>query len=322
MRIERTADFKLGLFIYCLLSLVAITLLLFAGGFTTSIKAGMAFLDWPLSNGSINPEGWLTESDKFAEHSHRLLGAQIGLISIGLVLWTYLKESRAWVRHLSIALLAIVIFQGLLGGGRVVFDQLNTFWDNNLVAQSFAVAHACGAMLVLTLLVSLTIASSKAWISGRFDFSNLEGACCLKRLAWIAYGLTFVQIAVGAVMRHADAGLAIARFPLANAHSVLPDYWNFGVSIHFAHRVGALVLTAFLIYYCVRLFKQRRVHGFFFRYPLMISGILLLQVYLGALTIWTVKNPYSATMHHLVGALLLATVWGTTFILNKQPASA
>ena len=135
------------------------------------------------------------------------------MISLGLVLWTYLKESRAWVRHLSVALLAIVIFQGLLGGGRVVFDQLNTLSDNNLVAQSFAVAHACGAMLVLTLLVSLTIASSKAWISGRFDFSNLEGACCLRRMAWIAYGLTFVQIAVGAVMRHADAGLAIARFP-------------------------------------------------------------------------------------------------------------
>ena len=65
-------------------------------------------------------------------------------------------------------------------------------------------------------------------------------------MAWIAYGLTFVQIAVGAVMRHADAGLAIARFPLANANSVIPDYWNFAISIHFAHRVGALVLTAFL----------------------------------------------------------------------------
>jgi cytochrome c oxidase assembly protein subunit 15 len=321
MKIERTADFKLGLFIYCLLSLLAITLLLFAGGFTTSIKAGMAFLDWPLSNGSINPEGWLTESDKFAEHSHRLLGAQIGLISIGLVLWTYLRESRAWVRHLSVALLAIVIFQGLLGGGRVVFDQLNTLSDNNLVAQSFAVAHACGAMLVLTLLVSLTIASSKAWISGHFNFTNLEQACCFKRMAWIAYGLTFIQIAMGAVMRHADAGLAIARFPLANANSLIPDYWNFAISIHFAHRVGALVLTVFLVYYCVRLFQQRRVHGFFFRYPLMISAILFVQVYLGALTIWTVKNPYSATMRHLVGAFLLATIWGTTFILSKKQSS-
>ena len=55
-------------------TLVWITFLLYAGGFTTSIRAGMAFLDWPLSNGSINPEGWLENEDMMAEHSHRLLG--------------------------------------------------------------------------------------------------------------------------------------------------------------------------------------------------------------------------------------------------------
>ena len=119
---SRTSHFKLGLFIYCLFALVSITLLLFAGGFTTSIKAGMAFLDWPLSNGSINPEGWLSETDKFAEHSHRLLGMQIGIIAIGLVLWTFLREARAWVRKLAWALLGLVILQGLLGGARVLFD--------------------------------------------------------------------------------------------------------------------------------------------------------------------------------------------------------
>ena len=140
----RTAHFKLGLFIYCLFALVSITLLLFAGGFTTSIKAGMAFLDWPLSNGSINPEGWLSEKDKFAEHSHRLLGMQIGIIAIGLVLWTFLREERAWVRKLAWALLGLVIFQGLLGGARVLFDQLNTQAESNLLAQFFLVAHASG----------------------------------------------------------------------------------------------------------------------------------------------------------------------------------
>ena len=277
MNVSRTADFKLGLFLYCLFALVSITLLLFAGGFTTSIKAGMAFLDWPLSNGSINPEGWLTETDKFAEHSHRLLGMQIGLISIGLVLWTFLRESRAWVRKMAWALLALVVFQGLLGGARVLFDQLNTLAESNLVAQFFLVAHACGAMLVLTLLVSITFACSKSWITGRYAFPEDSEKDSLKRLAWIAYLATFVQIFMGAVMRHADAGLAIARFPLANDSSLLPAYWNFAVSIHFAHRLGAL-------------------------------------------TIWTAKNPYSATMHHLVGAFLLATVWGITFILSRNRA--
>ena len=320
MNVSRTADFKLGLFLYCLFALVSITLLLFAGGFTTSIKAGMAFLDWPLSNGSINPKGWLTETDKFAEHSHRLLGMQIGLISMGLVLWTFLRESRAWVRKMAWALLALVVFQGLLGGARVLFDQLNTMAESNLLAQFFLVAHACGAMLVLTLLVSITFACSKSWITNQYAFPEDSEKDSLKRLAWIAYLATFVQIFMGAVMRHADAGLAIARFPLANDSSLLPTYWNFAVSIHFAHRVGALILTVLLVYFVWRLLKHRALDKLFFRFPILISVILSLQVYLGALTIWTAKNPYSATMHHLVGAFLLATVWGITFILSRNRA--
>jgi cytochrome c oxidase assembly protein subunit 15 len=280
----------------------------------------MAFLDWPLSNGSINPEGWLTESDKFAEHSHRLLGMQIGLISIGLVLWTFLRESRAWVRRMAWALLALVIFQGLLGGARVLFDQLNTLAESNLVAQLFLVAHACGAMLALTLLVSLTFACSKAWISNTFQFPEEKERHSLKRLAWVAYLATFVQIFMGAGMRHADAGLAIARFPLANDSSLIPAYWNFAVSIHFAHRVGALILTVLLVYFVVRLLKHRALDKIFVRFPILISVVLSLQVYLGALTIWTAKNPYSATMHHLVGAFLLATVWGITLLLSRSRA--
>ena len=275
----------------------------------------MALIEWV-----DQPQGWLTETDKFAEHSHRLLGMQIGLISMGLVLWTFLRESRAWVRKMAWALLALVVFQGLLGGARVLFDQLNTLAESNLVAQFFLVAHACGAMLVLTLLVSITFACSKSWITGQYAFPEDLEKDSLKRLAWIAYLATFVQIFMGAVMRHADAGLAIARFPLANDSSLLPAYWNFAVSIHFAHRVGALILTVLLVYFVWRLLKHRALDKLFFRFPILISVILSLQVYLGALTIWTAKNPYSATMHHLVGAFLLATVWGITFILSRNRA--
>ncbi len=317
MRLLRTTDFKLGLFLYCIVALVAITLLLFAGGFTTSIKAGMAFLDWPLSNGSINPEGWLSESDKFAEHSHRLLGMQVGLISIGLVIWALLRESRAWVRNMTWALLFLIIIQGLIGGARVIFDQLNTSADSNILAQLFLVAHASGAMLILTLLVSITFACSRFWVEGLLKMPPTRVQNKLKKFALWAYVATFLQIFIGAVMRHADAGLAIARFPLANESSLLPNYWNFAISIHFAHRVGALILTILLISFSLRLFAYRAFDRIFFYFPIIITLVLSFQIYLGALTIWTVKNPYSATIHHLVGAFLLATVWGITFILNR-----
>ncbi len=312
---KRTSAYKPWLFYYCLFALGWITVLLYAGGFTTSIKAGMAFLDWPLSDGSVNPEGWLSESDKLAEHSHRLLGMKIGLLSIGLLLWTWLREERLWLRKLARILVLVVILQGVLGGARVRFDQLNLMTDHNLLAQSFAVAHACGAMVVLGLLVAVAIGSSRHWI----ERPHAAGAASsrLRRLGIASCALVFLQILVGAIMRHADAGLAIPRFPLATASSLLPAHWNFDVTVHFAHRVGALLVTILLIAFVLRLWSA---HG---RVKVLAVGagvltaLLCLQVYLGALTIWTVKNPYVATLHHLVGAFLLASTWALTLLVHR-----
>ena len=114
--IQRSANYQPWFFYYCLFALFWVTLLLFAGGFTTTIRAGMAFLDWPLSNGSINPDGWITETDKLAEHSHRLLGMKVGLIAIGLWVWAWLRQERKSVHLLTLSLLSMIVLQGLMGG--------------------------------------------------------------------------------------------------------------------------------------------------------------------------------------------------------------
>jgi len=315
---KRNAAYKPWLFAYCCFALAWITLLLYAGGFTTSIKAGMAFLDWPLSDGSVNPEGWLTETDKLAEHSHRLLGAKIGLLSIGLFIWTWLREERRWLSTLSRVLVLVVILQGVLGGARVRFDRLNLMTEHNLLAQSFAVAHACGAMVVLGILVAITLGCSRAWTEGRPD-STGSPPSHLRKLGVTACGLLFLQILVGAIMRHADAGLAIPRFPLASESSLLPAYWNFDVAIHFAHRAGALVVTAALLGFAVELWRRASQHRGFATGAVGLVLLLGLQIYLGALTIWTVKNPYVATLHHLGGAFLLASTWALTLLVHRPP---
>ncbi|TVP75477.1 MAG: cytochrome oxidase assembly protein [Puniceicoccaceae bacterium] len=314
---QRTSGYKPWLFIYCIFALCWITVLLYAGGFTTSIKAGMAFLDWPLSDGSINPEGWMTETDKLAEHSHRLLGMKIGLLSIGLFLWTWLRESRAWVRTLARVLLWLVILQGVLGGARVRFDQLNIMTDHNLLAQTFAVIHACGAMLVLGLLVAITLACSRRWIEATPRRVAVQSAS-VKNWGIAATVTIFLQILTGAIMRHADAGLAIVHFPLSSPDSLLPAYWNFGVGIHFIHRVGAIVVTVVLLIFLGKVWGSPRARQALGYGALMVTVALGLQIFLGALTIWTVKNPYAATLHHLVGAFLLASTWGLTFLAHHR----
>ncbi len=53
--------------------------LIFVGGLVTSWQAGMAVPDWPLSFGSLNPDGWWANFPVRLEHGHRLLAAFVGL---------------------------------------------------------------------------------------------------------------------------------------------------------------------------------------------------------------------------------------------------
>lgn len=313
---KRTAKYKPWLFAFCIFSLCWITLLLYAGGFTTTIRAGMAFLDWPLSNGSLNPENWTQQTDMLAEHSHRLLGQIIGILSLILLYLMWLKEERPWLRRLSRFLVLVVILQGLLGGARVVFDRLNIQTDHNLIAQSFAVIHACGAMIVLGTLVALTFSSSKSWIERKSGLAR-PVPNSIKVWGIVSTVAIFLQILIGAIMRHVEAGLAIAKFPMAQPGSLLPAYWNFDVAIHFAHRVGAVVVTIVLLVYLSKLWANANTRKAFIAGILTVLGLLFVQVWLGAQTIWTVRNIHVTTIHHLTGAFLLASTWSLTFLTYR-----
>ncbi len=304
---SRTAEFKPRLAIYSLIVVFATTFLLYAGGFTTSIGAGMAFPDWPLSNGSLNPEGWLEDQAMMAEHSHRLLGAKIGLLTLSLAIWIWVRDSRRWMRYLAVGSLIAVVLQGLLGGFRVLFNSLQ-----------FAMIHGCLAQIFLCMLVSIAAGQSVWWYRNLAKKDNdLVASKQIKRLGLIVCGLIFVQLIVGAIMRHSGAGLAIPTFPLTPEGGVLPAAWNFRVSIHFAHRCMALIISVVYIYWAARIVSNKLLDGRI--KGLGWIGILLLftQVTLGAMVIWTFRSPVPTTVHVMVGAFLFATSWLITFFQFK-----
>jgi cytochrome c oxidase assembly protein subunit 15 len=171
-------------------------------------------------------------------------------------------------------------------------------------------------MIVLGILVALTIGTSRRWIERQGGLSQ-PAPDSIKFWGIAATVTIFLQILIGAIMRHAEAGLAIAQFPMAQPGSMLPAYWNFDVSIHFAHRVGAVVVTLALLIFLSQLWANFNTRKAFMLGILTVLGLLIIQVYLGALTIWTVRNPYVATIHHLVGAFLLASTWGITFLAHR-----
>src|SRR5215471_12438469 len=96
--------------------------LIFMGGLVTSHGAGMSVPDWPNSYGYnmflFPPRLWI--GGILYEHTHRLMGTVVGLCSILLAVWAWRTETRRSVRYLAYSILASVIFQGVLGGLRVV----------------------------------------------------------------------------------------------------------------------------------------------------------------------------------------------------------
>jgi cytochrome c oxidase assembly protein subunit 15 len=297
------------LFGLCLVALAWSVLVLQAGGFTTSIRAGMAFLDWPLSNGSVNPPGWLTEIDKFAEHSHRLAAAGLGLLSIAIAVAHRLRETRRSIRLAAYALVGLVVFQGLLGGLRVLLDRLNIGGDGNFKAAAFAVGHAVNAQLTLALLAFIALAHSAAWLRARRSAPR-----SLFRLGAVAASLTLSVIVVGAVMRQGHFTLWVA----SPADALFVPSIGVGVAwwVNLFHRCGALLAGASICVFAVQLAR----HGFpFLRWATLVA-LVFLQVLLGILSLRLYDNPHVRTVHLVIGAVLFSSLCAAVLLARRSSA--
>ena len=135
------------------------------------------------------------------------------------------------MRRLGYVALAAVITQGILGG-------ITVLW---YLPDPISIAHAGLAQLVFCLTLVITLVTSPGWKRGHPANDNT-----LQAVTAITAAATYVQILIGATMRHTGAGLAIPDFPLAFGH-VIPPSWTAAIAIHYAHRVGALLVSLLII---------------------------------------------------------------------------
>ncbi len=319
----RTSSHKPALAVFAAVGSVWVFLLVTLGAFTTSIGAGMAFPDWPLSNGSINPEGWLTDIAMFAEHSHRLTGMIMGFITIGLVIWLWRREERGWLRNLAGWALVIVVIQGILGGKRVTLNEIDIPWFEMSLGQLLRIPHGILAHLYVCILIAVAISCSRAWIE-----QSVPVGKAIRRLGIISCLLVIAQLVIAATMRHNGAGLAIHTFPFSTPEGhLLPSTWDFRIGIHFAHRVMAVVLAIVLVAFAWAVHRDRGATAPMRAAAASLVALLFLQILLGAQIIWTYRKPEVTTGHVVVGALTLAvTFWLTWFAhrdsLQRTPAAS
>ncbi len=313
-RFHRTPTHKPALAVFAAIGSVWVFLLVTLGAFTTSIGAGMAFPDWPLSHGSINPEGWLQDIAMFAEHSHRLSGMVMGFVTIGLAIWLWRREERGWLRALGGWALVIVIFQGILGGKRVLLDAMAVPGFEMSLGQMLRIPHGILAHIYVCLLIAIAVACSREWLT-----RSVPVSATVRRVGIICCLLVVAQLVIGATMRHNGAGLAIYTFPYSTPDNQwLPAQWSFPVAIHFAHRAMAVVLSFALVYFAILVHRDPGAPASLRAAASALVGLLLLQIALGAQIIWSLRKADITTAHVVVGALTLAVTFWITWMAHRD----
>src|SRR6478752_723114 len=181
--------------------------LIWVGGLVTTYKAGMAVPDWPGTYGYnlfLYPwQTWLAGPwDLFIEHGHRLLGASAGILAIGLVVAVLVTDRRPGLVAAACGALVLVIFQGALGGARVRLD-----------ARLLAMLHGCVGPLFFAYLAGLVVVTSNWWHEAE-QLSSPDGQR-LTRAAWTTAVIVYLQLVLGAVVRHVPLGAAPGIFRAA-----------------------------------------------------------------------------------------------------------
>jgi cytochrome c oxidase assembly protein subunit 15 len=312
--LPRTAGYKPALAAFSAVAAAWVFVLVSLGAFTTTIGAGMAFPDWPLSNGSLNPSGWLTNLAMFAEHSHRLSAGVMTILTGILAVWTWRTESRAWLRRLSYFAVGLVVAQAVVGGLRVLFDPVRVEAVDTSAGRLIAMLHACLAQAFACTLIAIAAACSRGWIQGPIPVGGR-----LRRIGVACCALFFLQLGIAAVMRHSFAGLAIPTFPWSTPQGgLLPAHWDFRVGIQFAHRVMACVITAAVAVFALAIWRDRGATLAMRTGASTLVSLLALQILLGAQIIWTQREAAVTTGHVLVGALTLATAFWLTWLSHRD----
>ncbi len=327
---------------YAMFVVGCIVVLIFFGGQVKSTSSGLAVPDWPNTYGHFMfAFPWeKMVGGIFWEHMHRVIASVVGLLTFGLTIWIYIVEKeRKWVRTIALWASIAVLIQGIFGGLTVIY--LLPVWASG--------THGTLAQIYFCLVATIAMVTSPRWIDNPERMPDSRGKFSLRNVALGTTIVIFMQLVIGAIMRHSEAGLVIPDFPMMFGSWVPPlsaesiEHANqvlmrtgllskadltevtFGqMFIHLLHRAWAVVVSGMIIWTFVKVWRNFSLKEF--RRPaLYLLFLLIAQVTLGILTILTEKQFTITTLHVVTGALTLVTsliLTVQTWHLLYAPSSA
>jgi cytochrome c oxidase assembly protein subunit 15 len=323
---------------------LGVFVLLVAGALVTSTESGLAVPDWPLSYGKVMPT---MVGGILYEHGHRLIAAAVSAL-VGLELGALLLflEGRKAVKVLAAAAFGAILLQALLGGLTVLFllppaiSSAHAALAEIVFALTAVVALMCSktwedltgvfprmadvkglgplrgaqsAPLTSDIREKDSHLSAAATAAAAYQQRDLSSNLAILNKAFhatvLATAAIYVQIVLGAVMRHTGAGLAIPDFPAAFGRlwPSADELQRRGVALHLAHRVGAVVVLVLVLVAVRGLARLSAASPVFAGFASTWAGLVAVQILLGALSVWSRKAPPLTAAHLAGGALCWVT---------------
>ncbi|MBI3112011.1 MAG: COX15/CtaA family protein [Ignavibacteriales bacterium] len=315
--------FNKALHRFSLATAITTFFLIIAGGLVTSTGSGLAVPDWPLSYGMLMPP---MIGGIFYEHGHRMVATLVGFLTTILTLWLWKREQRRWMKVLGFVALTAVILQGALGGLTVLF----------LLPTAISVSHATLAQTFFCIVSSIALFTSRWWMEQDHRMMEESEGTTMRKLVVLTTASVYLQLILGALMRHTGSGLAVPDFPLAygqllpslgtdqlaayNRQLILDDIrlaadgsiTALQIVFHLAHRFWAIVVTGMIVWLAFRLRRFSGVSKRLKTFSFILLGTLVVQLSLGAFTVLSRKSVDITTAHVATGAFLLVMCLLTT----------
>ncbi|MEI6860389.1 MAG: COX15/CtaA family protein [Shewanella sp.] len=325
-------------------SLLRVTLLftlcvILMGAYTRLSDAGLGCPDWPGCYGMLKVPSQHSEliqaQDAFPGHEvepqkawlemiHRYIAAALGLLVL-VILILCLKKPDA-PKKLPTFIAILILFQAALGMWTVTMKLMP------LVVMS----HLIGGFTLISLLLLLYLRTMPLWIPEEDTVTRR-----LAPLALTGMGVLILQIMLGGWTSSNYAALACTSLPICegdwynnikltqafNPFQGVHETYEFGVldytsrmSIHVAHRFGAMLTTGILFWLAYQLFTRCQ-SALLKRASLVLTGLVILQVGLGISNV-VLHLPLGIAVSHNAGAamLLMALVF-INYVLWQKPSN-
>ena len=328
-------------------------LLIWVGGTVTSYEAGMAVPDWPTTRGHwFYPiqlwigQGW----DLFLEHGHRLLAQAVGIITIALAVLIWRKDPRHWMRWLGVAAIAGVVFQGILGGLRVVGADLTRWMAESdvpgrsllgLIGNDVMLKriHGSTAPLFFSLCAVLVMLTSRRW----FDPPEPTENRLAQRLRRLAVAVTvgfYLLIVLGTLLRHqylSGVDFEVWHWLTTASGGLIGNWFQFWLSLKLTM---AGLVTIGVVWMVVAVLRNASVQPMLLGRAKLLAGLFAVQLLLAGATwvtnynwpAWFEKYVWEAgytvvqegrlqivltTLHSAFGALVLVTSLNLTIWISR-----